>query len=243
MNRRRTHHSGYTGDRDESYAREDQRRGFDEAAWGRGRRDNPDARFDAPYGREDYGDHFGEGAGYWEGERHPDRSRGWPSSTRDVYGRWGGDPFFGYPPTGPYRGNWADRTYGRRNQRRRDDDRDFLDRASDEVSSWFGDEDAERRREMDHRGRGPKSYQRSDSRIEEDVNDRLTDNARVDATEISVTVKDREVTLDGTVDSRGAKRAAEDCADSVSGVEHVQNNLRVQRDGSPSRTSATGRSS
>ncbi|MEY8842434.1 BON domain-containing protein [Cribrihabitans sp. XS_ASV171] len=111
---------------------------------------------------------------------------------------------------------------------RSDHDRGFLDRAADEVSSWFGDEDAEQRREQDHRGRGPKNYQRSDSRIEEDVNDRLTDHPRVDATEISVTVQDREVTLDGTVDSRAAKRAAEDCADYVSGVQHVQNNLRVQ---------------
>jgi hypothetical protein len=31
------------------------------------------------------------------------------------------------------------------------DDRSFWDRASDEVSSWFGDDDAERRREQDHR--------------------------------------------------------------------------------------------
>jgi osmotically-inducible protein OsmY len=35
------------------------------------------------------------------------------------------------------------------------------------------------------------------------------------------------VTLSGTVTSRMAKRRAEDLADSVSGVEHVQNNLRV----------------
>jgi hypothetical protein len=35
------------------------------------------------------------------------------------------------------------------------------------------------------------------------------------------------VTLNGTVTSRFAKRRAEDCADDVSGVGHVQNNLRV----------------
>jgi anti-sigma factor RsiW len=50
----------------------------------------------------------------------------------------------------------------------------------------------------------------------------------VDASEIEVSVSDREVTLSGMVDSRDAKRRAEDCAESVSGVMHVQNNLRVQ---------------
>lgn len=111
------------------------------------------------------------------------------------------------------------------------EDRGFFDRASDEVSSWFGDEAAEARREQDHRGRGPKGYVRSDARIEEDVNDRLTDDPYVDASEVEVSVKDREVTLNGTVDSRQAKRAAEDCAEHVSGVVHVQNNLRVARPG------------
>ncbi len=36
------------------------------------------------------------------------------------------------------------------------------------------------------------------------------------------------MTLDGTVDSRSAKRHAEDLAESCSGVKHVQNNLRVK---------------
>lgn len=111
------------------------------------------------------------------------------------------------------------------------DDRGFLEKAGDEVMSWFGDEEAARRRERDdHRGKGPKNYTRSDSRIEEDVNDRLTDDLMVDASGISVSVSDSEVTLDGMVDSKLAKRRAEDCCDSVSGVTHVQNNLRVNRD-------------
>ena len=33
-------------------------------------------------------------------------------------------------------------------------DRGFFERASDEVSSWFGDDEAERRREMDERSGG-----------------------------------------------------------------------------------------
>lgn len=80
-----------------------------------------------------------------------------------------------------------------------------------------------------HRGSGPRNYQRSDDRIYEDVCDRLSDDHHVDASDIEVSVSDREVTLTGEVDSKQAKRHAEDCADSCSGVEHVQNNLRVRK--------------
>lgn len=79
-----------------------------------------------------------------------------------------------------------------------------------------------------HRGRGPKNYVRSDERIREDVSDRLADHAHLDASEIDVQVKNGEVTLTGTVEDRMSKRRAEDCADDVSGVKHVQNNLRVK---------------
>jgi osmotically-inducible protein OsmY len=106
-------------------------------------------------------------------------------------------------------------------------ERGFFDRAADEVSSWFGDEDAARRRELDHSGRGPQNYTRSDERILEDACDNLTDDWGVDARNVQVTVSDHEVTLDGTVPSRQQKRRAEDCVEWVSGVTHVQNNLRV----------------
>jgi BON domain len=152
------------------------------------------------------------------------------------YGNYG--PGLGSDPYGPEAyGNPRDRyrtDYDRDDRRRSDEERGWWDRASDEVASWFGDEEAERRRRMDergewghHRGRGPKGYTRSDERIQEDINDRLTDDAYIDASEIEVSVRQGEVTLTGTVDSRMAKRRAEDIADSVSGVKHVQNNLRV----------------
>ena len=114
------------------------------------------------------------------------------------------------------------------------DERGWWDRASDEVSSWFGDEEAERRRRMDemragdHRGRGPKGYTRSDDRIREDVSDQLTDHPWIDASDIEVKVGAGEVTLSGLVASRADKRRAEDCAERVSGVKHVQNDLRVR---------------
>lgn len=119
--------------------------------------------------------------------------------------------------------------YGNRGYGDTREDRAFLDRAGDEVASWFGDEDAQRRRQLDagHRGRGPRNYTRSDERIREDVNDRLSDDPHLDASDVEITVSDGEVTLNGTVSKRFAKRHAEDIAENVSGVKHVQNNLRV----------------
>lgn len=78
-------------------------------------------------------------------------------------------------------------------------------------------------------GRGPKDYRRSDERIREEVSDRLTDDPRVDASEISVQVQDGLVTLTGTVTDRDQKRRAEDVAEAVGGVKDVNNSLRVER--------------
>ena len=81
-----------------------------------------------------------------------------------------------------------------------------------------------------HSGRGPQGYQRSDARIEEDVCEHLTHHGMLDATGIQVQVENGEVTLTGTVESRQAKRLAEDILDSISGVRDIHNQLRVQRD-------------
>jgi osmotically-inducible protein OsmY len=77
-------------------------------------------------------------------------------------------------------------------------------------------------------GRGPKNYARSDDRVREDVCDRLMADPRIDASEVTVSVRSGEVTLEGTVDERRVKRCAEDVAESVSGVRQVHNRLTVQ---------------
>ena len=92
-------------------------------------------------------------------------------------------------------------------------------RARQAVSGVFGDDD--RGSHGPHRGKGPKGYSRSDARIQDDVNDRLTDDPFLDATHIDVSVGGGEVTLAGTVTSRQDKRRAEDLADEVSGVKYV----------------------
>jgi BON domain len=91
------------------------------------------------------------------------------------------------------------------------------------------------------RGRGPKGYRRSDERIHEDVCECLTEDERIDATNIQVTVRECEVTLTGTVNSREEKRRAEDLIEQLSGVKDVHNSLRVvsEAGGIASSTSST----
>lgn len=168
-----------------------------------------------------YGNEYGRSSGseFNRGSYGDDYSRGSGSSE---FNRWGND----YNRS---RGNDGNR--GREDYR--NGDRNWWDKTRDEVSSWFGDEDAERRRRMDdregpNRGKGPKGYTRSDERIKEDVNDRLNDDSTVDASEIEVTVTGCEVTLTGTVNNRQEKRRAEDLAEAVSGVKNVENRIRVQ---------------
>lgn len=77
-----------------------------------------------------------------------------------------------------------------------------------------------------NRGRGPRGY-RSDERIYADVCELLTDDDRIDASEIEVSVSSGEVTLSGRVRGRNAKRRATDLVERVRGVRQVYNNIRV----------------
>ena len=98
-----------------------------------------------------------------------------------------------------------------------------------------GDEPHVHRGTGPHRGKGPRGYQRSDDRLRELICESLADDDQLDATHIEVSVNHGEVTLSGTVEDRCAKRDADDCAYSVSGVRDVQNLLRI-RDERPGRS-------
>lgn len=213
---------GFGEERGRGYVRDDRDRGFgDEGGFGGYRSDEPRGpsgrgRYGSDYSRNDDDRDFYGARGY--GGRGQDGDL--DAAYRELQDR--GSGYIG-----------RDRNYGFSGG----EGRGFWRAAADEVKSWFGDQDSERRDwgrrrdesdERHHRGRGPRNYARSDERIREDVNDRLTDDPYVDASEIDVSVQNREVTLTGTVGSRHEKRHAEDVAESVSGVTHVQNNLRVQ---------------
>jgi osmotically-inducible protein OsmY len=186
-----------------------------------------------------YGDHGRYGQGQSFGGGHGGYSSG--SYGRSNYGSGRSDYGSGWGRSDSNwdRSNYGNRDYDRGDYRGRDygrgdsEERSWWDRTTDEVSSWFGDEEAQRRRERDrstsYRGKGPKNYSRSDERVKEDINDRLSDDPFVDASDIDVTVSNGEVTLTGTVDHRSTKRRAEDLAESVSGVKNVENRLRVNQ--------------
>lgn len=80
-----------------------------------------------------------------------------------------------------------------------------------------------------HAGRGPRSYQRSDDRVREDVNECLTADPRIDASEIDVRVQNGEVILSGSVDERRTRRLAEEIIENLPGVRDVRNELRVSQ--------------
>lgn len=78
-----------------------------------------------------------------------------------------------------------------------------------------------------YRGRGPKGYERSDQRLKEIICDRLTDDPRIDASDVSVDVQQRIVRLTGTVSERRTKYAIEDLIERCAGVKDIDNQLRV----------------
>jgi BON domain len=191
----------------------------------------PDERSGGGYGRNPLGDVITSGIGR---DEDVDEDRGYDPADRRRYGHED-------RPRGGARGGDPTRAFADRRAARRYD-RDY---GVNQGSFGYGDEGDRADYGSPggfggyghslptgaHRGRGPRGYKRSDARIEEDVNDRLTDDDSVDASDIEVSVSDSEVTLGGTVSDRGMKRRAEDIAESVSGVTHVQNNLRVKQGG------------
>lgn len=149
---------------------------------------------------------YGGGAGYDRGQGRQDWNRGYGSQTHTG-------TFGGYTS--------VDREHDR--ERERDWNEDTRDRerggggggVMESIGRFFGF--------------GPKNYRRSDERMTEEVNDRLYRHPEIDASDVDVSVKDGEVTLSGTVDSRRAKYMAEDLCDQVMGVKDVNNQLRVRK--------------
>jgi hypothetical protein len=75
---------------------------------------------------------------------------------------------------------------------------------------------------------GPKGWQRSDERIHDDVCERLS-RSGLDASDVSVEVRDGRVTLAGTVSDRPMKHAIESLVDGCHGVRDIDNRIKVMR--------------
>ena len=104
-----------------------------------------------PYGRNDERDGRDFGGRYREQSRDSGRFSAYrddyrpnsdPYRADDRYGRYGSDRY----DRGGAQGR---RDYGQRPEGYDYQERGFFDRAGDEVRSWFGDNDAERRRQLD----------------------------------------------------------------------------------------------
>ena len=110
--------------------------------------------------------------------------------------------------------------------------RSWLTRTTDEVASWFGNTGAMRRRQWDeaagdHSGEGPARFVDSDTRIVEVLENRLTVDRELDASNIRVGCSEGVVTLDGSVTTTAGAQRAENLALAVQGVSRVVNNLIV----------------
>lgn len=73
----------------------------------------------------------------------------------------------------------------------------------------------------------------NDELIRQQVMHQLHGSVLLDSTEIYVSVKDEEVTLDGTVPSDGERKVAEAIAGVEEGVHEVHNYLRVSQSEHP----------
>lgn len=211
-------------DRDERHRGE-----FSAGPFGR----RPDGSFGGDYARDrhrgGYGDDYARDRGFSGGGGHDDYARedwtperwggsGAPADFIGGAGRGRGNASVGYGPA-QSRG-----TYGQDDRGFSGDDRDL----GGSAAAYGGDPASRMVQRMSFRGRGPKNWRRSDERIRDEVNERLTHHDGVDATDIDVTVDNGEVTLNGHVGSRWEKRIAEDVAESVPGVHDVHNRLAIR---------------
>jgi len=140
----------------------------------------------------------------WDDPRYSRDSTHWPGGAPEYRswgttgeGRWRGE-FSGTP-----RGDWGGESRG-----------------TSAYGGW-------RNESGTFAGRGPRSYQRSDDRVREDVNERLTADPRIDASDIEVRVQNGEVTLSGTVCDRRSRRMAEEIIEDLPGVRDVRVELKI----------------
>lgn len=132
----------------------------------------------------------------------------------------------GYFGTGNYGDGGASPTGGFDQRTRR---RNYGSLGQDTFSSDFSPARQWRADSQRRYRTGPKGYTRSDERLREDICERLMLADSVDPTEVSVTVKEGKVVLEGSVPNRGMKHTIEDLVDAAPGVQDIENRIRVER--------------
>ena len=191
------------------------------------------------------GSGVGSGSRDWDRSGRPDWSRGGSSEWNRGWGSEAGRGASGWSSAGPgYYGGYG--SYGRERDWGRESDwggqgpggfgvyRGTLQEQRESGGPWRGERDwgrvsGEQYGTGRYTGRGPRNYQRSDERIREEVCERLAHHPDIDATDIDIRVQSGEVTLEGHVTDRWAKRWAEDVAEGIFGVKEVHNQIRVNQ--------------
>jgi hypothetical protein len=222
-----------------------------------------------PYDKGNFeGGEYGRG-NEWGAPRSGNYYRGGPAQwggPESGYqgGEYGGSRGFENPNRGyenpnrggytrPHEASWAERAYGARGTTGGFAGHEYDwttrgERAGYGMQGGGYSSDMETRGGVSgpYSGRGPRGYQRSDERVHEEVCERLTEHGAIDASNVDVRCENGEITLEGTVSDRRAKRLAEEIAESARGVRDVHNRLRVTgRDNEESEsgeTRSTGRS-
>lgn len=204
--------------------RDDERYGRD-ARW-RNRADSGeeiDYRWEGDRGPRDDDDRDDTDRGYDEAARSGASRYGFVEGRGGVFGTTGGGTYNGGFPiierAGIYDRGGAPGPFEPGETRRGSRGREADTYESTWLESWH---------DGPHAGKGPRRYKRADERIVEEVSERLTRHAAIDATEIEVTCENGEVTLAGFVESRRAKKLSERIAETVFGVEDVHNRLKVR---------------
>lgn len=188
--------------------------------WMDGRRDEMTNRSQAPHGSRRDQNQYRHDADPRSRADHPEREAGPGYAASSGYAGAGPDTYLGENVT-------------RHTQRYAvpgDTQPDYYDRPGYSQTAYDG-ADYRGPQRRSYSGMGPKNYVRSDSRINEDLCERLSRDHDVDASDIEVKVVDGTATLDGTVAQRWMKHRAEDLADACSGVRHVENRIRVRTAG------------
>jgi hypothetical protein len=200
-------------------------RGYDPGDYGASSRDERSGRGFAPEGDEDLGV-FGGYGGYdaHAGYGGEDDTPGYGREEQRRYSESRGAPYRDRPRGERYDDDLRSGSIAAREREQRRWRGDAGRFGGREETSWP-------QSRGEHAGRGPREYQRSDERIREDACDRLTDAGEVDASNVTVSVSNGEVTIEGEVPSRQMKRAAEDCLEDISGVKQIHNHLRVTQNG------------
>jgi len=202
--------TGTYGDYDDDFARSRYERAFGGQDWG--------GRQDPGWRNQESG--FGPGQRNWgatTGSQYREE-RDWQRGEGMTQQRQGRDPQSNVFGSEGYGGRSG---YGQGSR-----GREWM--AGSQPGSQSGDA---RQGGQGYRGKGPRNFTRSDERITEDLNEKLSDDDQLDATEISVAVRQGVVTLSGTVEQRWMKHHAEDLAERCSGVKDVENNIKVRRAG------------